>query len=66
MPIRAAEFGKPDWDNTALIGDTLSLREEEAQLLGFANAAEVSLAAKMAADSPAQVMDFLTDMATRA
>lgn len=62
---RAAEFGKPDWDNTALIGDTLSLREEEAQLLGFANAAEVSLAAKMA-DSPAQVMDFLTDMATRA
>ncbi len=62
---RAAEFGKPDWDNSALIGETLSLREEEAQLLGFANAAEVSLAAKMA-DSPAQVMDFLTDMATRA
>ena len=62
---RAAEFGPAELDNTLLIGETLSLRDEEARLLGFANYAEVSLAPKMA-DSPSQVIAFLRDMAARA
>ncbi len=62
---RASEFGPAELDNTLLIGETLSLRDEEARLLGFANYAEVSLAPKMA-DNPAQVIAFLRDMAARA
>jgi len=62
---RAAEFGKPEWDNTPLIRSLLRLRREEAQLLGFANFAEVSLIPKMAS-SPAEVIAFLEDLAQRA
>ena len=62
---RAAEFGKPDWDNTPLISEILKLRRELAQLLGFANYAEYSLTPKMA-DSPQQVLHFLTELAERA
>ena len=62
---RAAEFGKPEWDNGPLVTRILALRAEEATLLGFANYAEVSLAAKMA-DTPAQVSSFLRDMAAKA
>jgi oligopeptidase A len=52
-------------DNSALIKEILQLREEEAQLLGFQNYAEVSVATKMA-DSPAKVISFLRDLAQRA
>jgi oligopeptidase A len=62
---RAAEFGKPDWDNTPLIARVLKLRKEDAQLLGYASFAEVSLVPKMA-QSPTQVLDFLQDLADRA
>ena len=66
---RAAEFdehgSKPEWNNTPLIRRILELREEEAKMLGYANFAEVSLVAKMA-DSPAQVLDFLRDLAVKA
>ncbi|NBN93142.1 MAG: oligopeptidase A, partial [Betaproteobacteria bacterium] len=62
---RASEFGKPEWDNTDLIRRIVELRHEEAQLLGFANYAEVSLEPKMA-ESPAQVAGFLRDLAARA
>ena len=62
---RASEFGPPERDNTALMRELLELRQEEAQLLGYANYAEVSLAPKMA-QSPQQVMDFLRDLAQRA
>src|SRR5205085_7455303 len=55
---RASEFGKPDWDNTALIARIVELRRELAVLLGYANYAEVSLEPKMA-QSPAQVLAFL-------
>ena len=64
---RASEQG-PDagkYDNTARIEQILALRHEAAQLLGFGNAAEESLATKMA-DSPAQVLAFLRDLAGRA
>ena len=62
---RASEHGDGQFDNTPLMTDILKLRAEEAQLLGFANYAELSLASKMA-DSPQQVMDFLRELAQRA
>lgn len=62
---RASEFGKPEWDNTPLIAEIVELRREQAQLLGFANYAEYSLAPKMA-ESPRQVLDFLGELAARA
>lgn len=62
---RASEFGKADWDNTPLITKILRLRREAAELLGFGSYAEVSLEAKMA-DTPAQVLKFLDELAARA
>ena len=61
----AVQAGKHAQDNTAHIQRILQLRQEEAVLLGYANHAEVSLATKMA-ESPAQVMGFLRDLAQRA
>jgi len=62
---RASEFGKPEWDNTALIAEIVKLRREQARLLDFANFAEYSLEPKMA-ESPRQVLDFLSQLAARA
>ena len=62
---RASEFGKADWDNTPLIKKILRLRREAAELLGFKSYADVSLEAKMA-DTPAQVLKFLDELAARA
>jgi oligopeptidase A len=62
---RASEQGKPEWDNTAAMREIVALRQEEAQLLGYASFAEVSLAPKMAS-SPAEVTTFLRDLARRA
>ena len=62
---RAAEFGKPEWDNTPVIDEILRLRRRLAELLGYASYAQVSLEPKMA-KSPAQVLTFLTDLAARA
>lgn len=53
------------YDNSARIERIMALRHEAAQLLGFTNAAEESLATKMAG-SPAEVMEFLHDLAKRA
>lgn len=53
-----------EWDNTAIIAETLALRHELAQLLGFANYAERSLATKMA-ESTTQVLDFLHALAQK-
>ncbi len=62
---RASETGKPEWDNTPLIARILELRREDAQMLGYANFAEVSLVPKMAR-TPTQVLEFLRDLARRA
>jgi len=62
---RASEFGKPELDNTALLTQILKLRREAAQLLGFNNYAEESLATKMA-ETPQQVLDFLNELGARA
>ncbi|WPL19837.1 Oligopeptidase A [Thiorhodovibrio winogradskyi] len=50
------------WDNGPLMEEILALRHERAQLLGFGNYAELSLAPKMAR-STEEVMDFLNDLA---
>ena len=62
---RASELGKPDWNNATNIRRILELRAEAARLLGYASYAELSLATKMAT-SPAEVLDFLGDLARRA
>jgi len=62
---RASEFGRREWDNTALIARILVLRRELAELLGYRNYAGVSLVPKMA-ESPEQVLAFLDDLARRA
>ncbi|AXE29319.1 oligopeptidase A [Chromobacterium phragmitis] len=62
---RASEFGPAEQDNGPLIREKLKLAAEEAQLLGFADYAELSLYTKMA-ESPKQVIDFLRDLARRA
>ncbi|HJV27131.1 MAG TPA: M3 family metallopeptidase [Aromatoleum sp.] len=62
---RASEQGKAELDNGPLIGRILALRNEEAQMLGYANYAEVSLVAKMA-ETPAQVLGFLDELAAKA
>ncbi len=62
---RASDQGaEPKWDNTKIMAEMLSLRHELAQLLGFANYAERSLATKMA-QSPDEVLDFLRRLAAR-
>ncbi|NOS98103.1 MAG: M3 family metallopeptidase, partial [Methylotenera sp.] len=68
---RASEFSKPDedgnikWDNTPIISQILKLKLEAAQLLGFANYAELSIATKMA-ESAKHVNEFLQDLAKKA
>jgi oligopeptidase A len=63
---RASDLGqKPEWDNSAVMDEILALRAEEAQLLGYANFAQLSLVPKMA-DTPEQVIAFLRDLAARA
>jgi len=62
---RASEFGRPEWDNSAIMERILELRAAIARLLGYASYAEVSLATKMA-ESAAEVMRFLEDLARRA
>ncbi|MCU7915813.1 MAG: oligopeptidase A [Candidatus Thiodiazotropha sp. (ex Gloverina cf. vestifex)] len=53
-----------EFDNSDVMEQILSLRYEQAQLLGFANYAERSLARKMARNTD-EVTAFLTDLATR-
>lgn len=52
------------WDNSAIMAETLTLRQELAHLLGFDTYADYSLATKMA-ESPKQVVDFLEGLANR-
>ena len=53
------------YDNSTRIERILALRHEGAQLLGYASAAHVSLADKMAG-TPERVLAFLADLAERA
>ena len=63
---RASQLG-PDqgkYDNSEIMQEILALRHEKAQMLGYQNFAELSLAKKMA-ESTGQVLDFLQDLAQR-
>jgi len=53
-----------EYDNSAIMDEELALRHELAQLLGFENYAQMSLATKMA-DSTEQVFGFLNDLAEK-
>ncbi|MCL2447721.1 MAG: M3 family metallopeptidase, partial [Polyangiaceae bacterium] len=53
------------FDNGPIMSEILALRHEQAQILGFRNFSEVSLATKMA-ESPAEVERFLLDLSARA
>jgi oligopeptidase A len=66
VTTRASDQGPHagEWDNTEVMEQILSLRHEQAQLLGFANFAERSLARKMA-HSTDKVINFLNDLALR-
>ena len=59
------EIEPEKFDNSSLIAEILSLRREEAALLGYNNYGELSLVPKMA-ESPQQVITFLRDLARRA
>ncbi len=63
---RASEQGPNggEFDNSQLMTETLALRHEIANLLGFSNYAEESLATKMA-ENPQQVISFLEDLASK-
>jgi oligopeptidase A len=62
---RASEqAADPQYDNSDNIRKILQLRHEKAQLLGFNDYAELSLATKMA-DSSEQVIGFLRDLAAK-
>ena len=62
---RASELGPTARDNTAVIEELVALRQEEAALLGLPSYAHVSLVPKMA-QSPAEVLAFVRDLARRA
>ncbi|WP_372636720.1 oligopeptidase A [Alcanivorax jadensis] len=64
---RASDEGPQagQFDNAAIMDEILKLRHEQAQLLGFANYGEESLATKMARDVN-EVIQFLEDLAKRA
>jgi oligopeptidase A len=57
--------GKIEWDNAPLIKELLSLRQQEANLLGYENYAQVSLATKMA-KYPQKVLDFSAKLLSKA
>ncbi len=62
---RASELGDPQFDNTPLMHEILTLRLEESKLLGYPDFGTVSVVTKMA-ESPKEVIDFLRDLASRA
>lgn len=51
-----------EWDNGPLMSEILALRQELAEILGFKNYAECSIATKMT-ETTDQVMTFLNDLA---
>jgi oligopeptidase A len=53
-----------DWDNSEIMHDILAARYQLARLLGYENYSHLSLTKKMARD-PAEVLDFLNDLAKR-
>ena len=63
--ITEFSMGEKEWDNAPLITQLLTLRQQEAYILGYQNFAEVSLATKMAA-KPQVVLDFIENISIKA
>lgn len=61
----ASDQGDTQYDNSLLIEESLSLRAENAKLLGFNHFAALQLETRMA-DTADQVLDFLRELAARA
>jgi len=61
----ASDEGDVQYDNSALIEESLALRAESAKLLGFHNFAALQLETRMA-DTPEQVLQFLRELAAKA
>ncbi|MGH8223372.1 MAG: M3 family metallopeptidase [Woeseiaceae bacterium] len=61
---RSSDQGHPQWDNSENIRKILALRHEIANLVGFANFADYSLATKMAGGID-EVIGFLSELAAR-
>src|SRR5690606_27122238 len=61
----ASEHGEPGLDNSPLIEQLLSLRAEEARLLGYDTFSALRLETRMA-DTADQVQDFLHNLASKA
>ncbi|MBY0545398.1 MAG: M3 family metallopeptidase [Gammaproteobacteria bacterium] len=59
---RASELDAPAFDNTTVMQEILSLRHQMANLLGFHDYAELSLATKML-KKPEEVLKFLNELA---
>lgn len=62
---RASEQGPSKFDNSPLIEEALSLRTQEAKLLGFEHFADLRLQTRMA-DTAQEVMAFLRQLSQRA
>lgn len=62
---RASDQGNAKFDNSALIEESLSLRAQEAKLLGFQHYAELRLQTRMA-KSAGEVGDFLRQLTAKA
>ncbi|MFT4020366.1 MAG: M3 family metallopeptidase [Acinetobacter sp.] len=63
--IASEAYDFPEFDNSNIMVEIVQLRHEKAQLLGFKNFAELSLATKMA-QSVDTVKSFLNDLAEKA
>jgi len=61
----SADSADGKFDNSAIMDEILALRQQEAELLGFASYAEASLATKMARSTD-EVLTFLMDLAIKA
>ena len=61
----ASDQGDAQFDNSLLIEESLALRAESSQLLGFKDFAALRLETRMA-DTPEEILDFLRKLAARA
>ena len=63
---RASELGitSTNYDNKAIMDETLALRQEMANILGFEHYAQLSIESKMV-ESTDQVLEFLMSLATK-
>lgn len=62
---RASEFHDPAFDNSKIMQQIMTLRQQKANLLNYKHYSDFSLAKKMA-NSSEQVIDFILDLAKRA